>query len=349
MSALVALGALAVLAAAAADAVALVLALAGRVDATTGLLYHLAIAAIATLVTAPLGVARHRGYPLLAFAFAAALPVLGAPGLYAITALGLRGARPRRKAAWELVEVELEDVPEPATTKPRTSPARLAAILANRAPETAERRFRAVLATSAFPLRQAIAILKTALRDPSDEVRLFAFSRIERARQEVESSIGELERRLAHCAHKARGGVELRLSEAHFRLCDLRLAEGAVREAALDRAHEHAAAAVAAMPESAPARFHLGRVLLEKREWAAALVAFGEAVRGGYPASQVLPLRAECAFRLRRYELALALLSDLGAAGQASPWRTSIIIQHGTCLQNVVQPGDVDFALEEAT
>ncbi len=339
MTVLVALGALVALATAAADAAVLVFALAGRLDDPTAVAHHCTVALVATVALTPLGVRRHRAFPLLAFAFAFAVPVVGAVGLYAVTALGRRRRVSRRKATFELVDVELVDVPEPASTKPRVSPARLAAILANRAPETAERRFRAVLATSAFPLRQAVSILKIALRDPSDEVRLFAFSRIERARQEIEASIGELEKRLAHSGPTERGAIELRLADAHFRLCESRLAEGAVRDAALDRAHEHAAAAVAALPESAPARFQLGRVLLEKREWAAALVALGEAMRAGYAASHVLPLRAECAFRLRRYELALSLLSDLGAAGRASPWRSSL----------VVGGDDRELALEEAS
>jgi hypothetical protein len=282
------------------------------------------IAAVVLLAGAPPKVRREgRAFLLLAGLLVTLIPVVATIGLLALIHVGF--ARPARSpvARFEAIEVELAVPKTIARPDAAPSPTRLAAILRDHSPASAERRFRAVLATKALPAKRAIALLKVAQRDPTDEVRLYAFSRIEKVRDELERSLKALHDRLAESVPDERAAIELRLAEANFELAHLGLADGAVRAATLERAEAHATRATEGGHAGATARLYLGRIRIERGDWAGALVALGEAQRLGAPPTQVLPLQAECAFRLRQFDLVRTFLHELGASRPGSVWANS--------------------------
>lgn len=293
--------------------------------ATAGLLLvaHLGVGALAAVLLqlgAPPVVARDR----LRFALAIGLlcmfvPVAGALGAAAFVSFGLARKHRRVDAPFVLEEFVLAPLKRPVGVGRMPSAVKIASILGNHTPETAERRFRNVLLTRALPPKIALDLLKTALRDPSDEVRLFAFSRIEHVRDEIETSIRDLEHRLDAAEPHQKGRFALRLAESHLQICEYGLADGAVYDLALEKARAHAAAAVELMPEAAAARFVLGRILLEQKRFADADPVLGEALRLGYEAETVVPMQAECAFRGRDFERVGFLLRELGIDRQTLP------------------------------
>ncbi len=247
----------------------------------------------------------------LGLAFGVFLPGLGALGLAIAIYLGFTGRRIVRVRAWDYLDpAEIVDRAPRMTTHRNVVVSELFATLSDRSPENAEHRFQTLLLTRFLPPRQAIRVMKLALKDPSDEVRLFAFSRIERFRSSIESNIKSLEQaRIAGGDDAAR--VLLRLAENHWELAFLGLAEGAMRKHALTEAKAHAKEAAALAPEVAPTHFMLGRILMALAEYVLASASFTRAVNLGYPRKRVVVYLAECAFRRREYDVVSSMLREL--------------------------------------
>ncbi|HEY2517697.1 MAG TPA: hypothetical protein VGI39_42805, partial [Polyangiaceae bacterium] len=114
---------------------------------------------------------RDLGFVALAASVALLVPVLGPVGLLGALAYALRRPRHERPVWSDLLEIPslLHQVPRPPATISFSADA-LAQILGGNAPN--DRRFRAILATRSLAPRQAIPLLKIALADASDEVRL---------------------------------------------------------------------------------------------------------------------------------------------------------------------------------
>ncbi len=247
----------------------------------------------------------------LALAFGVFLPGLGAFGLAIAIYLGFVGRRIVPVRAWDHLDpAEIVDRAPRRTAHRNVVVSELFATLSDRSAENAEHRFQTLLLTRFLPPRQAILVLKLALKDPSDEVRLFAFSRIERFRSSIESNIKALEQaRIAGGDDAAR--VVLRLAENHWELAYLGLAEGAMRTHALTEARKHAREAADLAPEVAPTHFMLGRILMALAEYVPASASFTRAFNLGYPRKRVVVYLAECAFRRREYDVLPAMLREL--------------------------------------
>jgi tetratricopeptide (TPR) repeat protein len=161
-----------------------------------------------------------------------------------------------------------------------------------------------------------VLLLKLALKDPIEEVRLFAFSRLERLRDEFTDNLRELRDRLAMEEEPARARTHLQLAQAHWEFVYLGLGDGAALDHALDAAEDHAHKAAELAKENPSAtEFLLGRILLAKGRADLAEAAFERAERAGYPRARVVPYLAECAFVGRRFDDVRTRLSELHAPG----------------------------------
>jgi polysaccharide biosynthesis protein PelE len=247
---------------------------------------------------------------------AACVPVLGPLGMLLVFRFGLTAPREQSREPWVVFDLK-KDVEEHQRHPLRTRRAAVSALeirtaLKHRTEETAAHRFQSVLAIQKLPPRAGVPLLKIAQSDPSDEIRLYAFSRLERMRDNLEKQVKEVTTSLA----TVKGGAEaarlhLRLAQSYWELGYLGLAEGAVLAHALKSAHLHAAIASEESPMHAPAEFFLGRILLQLREPERATTAFERAIRAGYPRIKVLPWLAECAFYERDFGTVRLLLGEL--------------------------------------
>ncbi len=271
------------------------------------------LAAFAVAIGAPKSAARSpEWFFVFAYVLAFFVPVIGPIGLQFVVRQGL-GARARdADDPWTSLEVDETLASQPITVKRRgVSASKIASILGRRAPEEAERRFQAILQVKHLPAREQVHVLKFALKDSSDEVRLFAFSRIEKFRSDLEARIKQFNADLETAQVDDRALLHLRLAESFHEIAYLQLAEGAVLTHALEQAHTNAVAAKELRPESAPADYLLGRILLRMGHYDRSIQAFQSAVRQHYPRAKILPYMAECAFRQRRYDVVRTMLKEL--------------------------------------
>ncbi|WP_394823026.1 tetratricopeptide repeat protein [Pendulispora albinea] len=277
-----------------------------------------ALGALVHLLGAPPQVAgAKRAFLPFATAMHFFVPVVGFGGMALVLRVGLGAQRAPESSGWTAFAFEGDPIGKRVTSSKRrmVSSADLEEIL--RSPHSSpEKRFRTVLQTRHLPLKQAIGLLKLALKDTSDEVRLFAFSRLERFRNDLETQSRELTEKLSAADVRGKPLIHLRLAEAYWEIAYLGLAEGAVLAHALQNAQDNADAACRLRPGSAPAEFLAGRIALLKREYEGAFSAFERATRAGYMRVKALPYMAECAFHQQRFDLVRTMLQEVSASGR---------------------------------
>jgi tetratricopeptide (TPR) repeat protein len=246
------------------------------------------------------------------------IPGLGPLGLAAAQIVGLGTQRRWKAQRWVL----LDDAPELLGNRTRHKRARrhltakaMAATQRDRAAGRGEQRVEDMLRASRLGGRPAVLLLKLALKDPIEEVRLFAFSRLERLRDEFADNIRALRETLEMEEGPARARTHLQLAQAHWEFVYLGLGDGAAAERALDTAEDHARRAAELEGNHSATEFLLGRILLAKGNADDAEAAFVMAERAGYPRARVVPYLAECAFVGRRFDDVRTHLRELHAPG----------------------------------
>lgn len=183
-----------------------------------------------------------------------------------------------------------------------------------------EHRIAAVMALRQLPTRTAVPILRVALRDPSDDVRLLAYAMLDRRDAALHGRIqhheAELERDDLSPAERAT--AHRALARLHWELSYCGLATGAVATRALDSARDHARAVLDAEDDRG-ILFLLGRILLRQGELRAAEHVLLEAREQGIDDSSVRPFLAEIAFLERRFQHVRTHLQAGGRNGEQRP------------------------------
>jgi len=147
----------------------------------------------------------------------------------------------------------------------------------------------------------ATRLLRLALRDHSEEVRLLAHALLEDRERRAYDAIDRLTRELAAAPADRRGPIACLLAEASLDLCSAGLVSGELENFTLRRARALMEDARTAAPvrASASAALLFGRVLLRQGEAGAARAAFEEGRRLGAADALTGPFFAEIAFLTR--------------------------------------------------
>ena len=230
------------------------------------------------------------------------IPVLGMAGLLGSIVPLLRRRGPQaRSVAWQ--HPQLPDLPSQPDA-PRASGSLLGSgDLAGTLQHAKDPRKRteALIATLALEDAHAVPLLRLALKDPDDEVRLLAFSLLNRKEKAIEARMrargaraAESEPDQVFVKHKA-------LAHDFWELARLGASQGSTQTALCDRALEQVQAALQVRPHDGGLHFLRGQILLQARQLDAASEALEAACRCGVDMRQAAPLLAEIAFRKRRY------------------------------------------------
>ncbi len=180
----------------------------------------------------------------------------------------------------------------------------------------------AVMATTRMKAKQAIPILKVAMRDESDDVRLLAYSIKDKKESEINSRIKRLIQILEQdeqrpgrklLSERELAATERSLAFLYWELVYLDLAEGEIREYFLEQVIQHAESALRVMAYG-PLTLLLGRARLERGDYADARVAFDLAERTGVERLALAPYRAEIAFQERRFSDVREHLMEVGVS-----------------------------------
>jgi tetratricopeptide (TPR) repeat protein len=224
----------------------------------------------------------------LALAMAAFLPILGALGSFAV-AWVRPAATVRRRSTHVHTRIPGPEAARLHACRPR--PPRAGAPTAAR-----------VMAAQGRDDRGAIALLRRTLADRDEDARLVAHAVLESKQRSAHRRLQDAARALEAAPPERRALLERRLAAEHWELARTALADGECRVHALDSARDHARAAAAMDPSSAPLALLVARIALACGRPAEAEAALARAVELGLPPAIAAPYLAEAAFAARRFD-----------------------------------------------
>lgn len=156
-----------------------------------------------------------------------------------------------------------------------------------------EQRTAAILATLRLPDHDAINILRVALRDSEDDIRLLAYALLaqmdKRYNTEIQSTLALLEQ-----ADEAQKPMMLKhVAQEYWELAWIGLARGETVKPILDKALQFARQALDGGSEDAGLQFLLGKILLRLKQFDEARSAFWRAELYGMEAARMAPYLRE--------------------------------------------------------
>ncbi len=257
--------------------------------------------------------ARPQFAAVVAFSFALTLPVLGLLGL--VWVLLPHWVSARRKDEDRVLELELPEFHETeqigvdaeggvSTIEDELSEGR-----------PVEQRVRSVMALRRMDPQRAVPLLRVALADPSEDVRLLAYAILERREKQIR-------RRITQALASLRSGAATRLGDTeravvvrglandHWELVYGGFSEGEGERLNLEQAAKWADEALHARFDGTLAIL-LARVRLKQGRAAEAWQLIVAAERGGVATDVCAPLLAEAAFLLREFECIPRLLAHV--------------------------------------
>ncbi len=252
------------------------------------------------------------------FIIASLTPLLGIPGMIAGLLIGLYAPKKRKSSMYHSIDIpELPYKPLHVSAQPLFGKSGLAGVIEN-APDP-DKRVRAVMATRQLRDKDAIPILRLALRDPVDDVRLLAYSLLDGKEQKINSRIKELASQLDRSEGIIAGKLHERLAAEYWELAYLGLATGDVRQHVLEEALRQISAAENLLPKEVGLLFQKGRILLNLNRLEEAEEALQEARKLGMSEMDVNPYLAEAAYLKRDWEGVSRLMSALDSLGRSEP------------------------------
>ncbi len=182
-----------------------------------------------------------------------------------------------------------------------------------------ELRMKALLALQDVPTRQSSGILREALADSADDLRLLAYGMLDAREQRLTQRIEQALQR-----HEAAGeDIEAaylaarELAELYWELVYQELVQGDMRDYALAQARKFCAEALRHKVRDTGLWVISGRLRLLTGDYNGATGAFATAIRQGFPRVRAAPYLAELAFLRGDFATTRAIMRELQTEGRS--------------------------------
>ncbi|SHO56904.1 tetratricopeptide repeat protein [Vibrio quintilis] len=250
---------------------------------------------------------RYRRFPayafLFLFIFAVSLPVLGIVGCLIAVVAGVHYPLEKQQDVLEEHLVpELPFEPDQISLTPRYSRGGVAAIL--KYARDVDKRLFAVVTTRNMEDREAIPILKQALKDTDDDIRLLAYSSLDKKETAINDDIHVLKKQLAGqfiSSFTGTASCHHQIARKYWELSYLGLAQGALRQYVLEKAAFHAGQSLMYEP-AVTTEILLAKIWLMMGRYEQAQTLFEKAAQSGVPVRQTYPYLAEIAYKTKQYQ-----------------------------------------------
>lgn len=240
------------------------------------------------------------------------MPVVGMLGLLFSLVLALRLPKPQKEYEWRSIEqLSLPNSP----SEPNDllyGAAALRGIISFNANE--EQRISAVNAIRYLPKKEGIPLLKIALNDLSDDVRLLAYSSLDKIEFSLNESIEKQQKRFEL---KPKAKVAHQIAQNYWELYYLGLADSPLKDHYLVKAREYLIKA-SELEDLSKVHLLLGKVFLAEQSYYNAIQSLEKALEGGLLIKQVAPYLAEAAFMMKNYKKVREYIQYLPKKGHDS-------------------------------
>ncbi len=235
------------------------------------------------------------------FGCAAFLPALGILGWTAMN--GVLASLPARERRRDFVPISAPPLPMTRKRRSEQLPFGEGGLIGVvRHANDPERRLQAVLASRQLPGRESVPILKFALKDPIDDVRLLAYSLLDRMELDINARIKRLLDSLKESEEGSRGHLYFKLAHEYWELAYAGLAHGEVMGHLLSQVRENAEHGLELDPGNSQLHLLLGRLHLKTQDLDSASFHLQRAIECGFPQNAIAPYEAELAFAYRDFD-----------------------------------------------
>ncbi|PAJ73878.1 hypothetical protein CJF42_13480 [Pseudoalteromonas sp. NBT06-2] len=224
------------------------------------------------------------------------MPVVGMLGLATTFIIGLYLPKPQHNKVWcSAEELTLPNSPSEINNLHYGAGALREIISFN---SSADQRQQAVNAIRYLPEKEGVPLLKIALNDLTDDVRLLAYSSLEKIEFRLNETLDIHQKQYAvtPSAKKAH-----QIAQNYWELCYLGLADGPLKSHYLKQAREYLLKANK-LDDLAKVNLLLGRIFLAENDPLNAVKPLEKALEAGLMMKQVAPYLAESAFMMNDYK-----------------------------------------------
>lgn len=255
--------------------------------------------------------------PLVLFSLAFFIPILGTLGvvLAVFPALYLP-RRPKQQVSQSMGVPELPFRAQEMGRDLMFSDGGLQDVL--RHAPSPERRTMALMATRRMNGKDSIPILKLALRDPADDVRLLAYSMLDQQESQINQRIEKTLNQLQAAPEAQHTALHSTLARWYWELAYMGLAQGSVLEHVLNQAREHVERALS-MGAGDDMHLLAARIAMEQGLLDEALIHLSAAKAAGLAQEKIAPFNAEIAFLQGRYSEIPEHLAQLSSEALKRP------------------------------
>jgi len=239
----------------------------------------------------------------LFFALSFFVPLLGLVGVCCVMPRFRSGNVAQEAPMLALRTSDAKLLPDaPAGSPAGAGPANLGMLVSalRHAPDSS-RRAAAILATLRLPDQDAINILRVALRDAEDDIRLLAYALLAQMDKRYNDSIQADVAQLQHLPPGQEFLLCKQIAQQYWELAWVGLARGESVAPILNKALEYAGMGLAACPEDAGLLLLHGKILLRLKRYDEAYAAFSSAEASGADLHTMAPYLAEIAFYRRQF------------------------------------------------
>jgi polysaccharide biosynthesis protein PelE len=176
---------------------------------------------------------------------------------------------------------------------------------------SSDRRLQAVYATLKLKDRDAIPLLRTALADPVDDIRLLAYTLLDRKEYRLSKHIDSTKQELEKKENSGRKQLYRQIGSCYWELAHLGLVQGEAKNHVLGIAYKYIELGLEYSPEDCGLRFQYAQILLRLGKYQMAFEQFKKAEILGIEHLSLLTYYAEIAFHNRRYQEVKQLMTAI--------------------------------------
>lgn len=189
----------------------------------------------------------------------------------------------------------------------------------------AEKLYNKVVASRHIRDSQSGPILKSAVKNPNERIRLVAYQMLDKKVSSLNKEIQRLETEANRATGLSKSNIHLQITNNYWELLTLEGDEPVAREQLLSKAEHHTNEALQLQPDSINAHFLLGQISLKQGSTIKATQAFDQAQKHGMSKDKVIPYIAEAAFIERDFKKLREILKNLNPAFKSYPPFSNVV------------------------
>ncbi len=191
--------------------------------------------------------------------------------------------------------------------------------------DNAEKLYNKVVASRHIRDSQSGPILKAAVTNKNERIRLVAYQMLDKKVSSLNKEIQRLEAEARRSSGIAKSNIHLQITNIYWELLTLEGDEPVAREQLLLKAEGHATEAVQLQPGNVNAHFLLGQIALKQGATGMATTAFENAQKHGMSKDKVIPYIAEAAYEERNFTKLRNVLRELDPAFRSYPPFSNVV------------------------